>query len=356
MLLEQLSTGDSVFVTLTYRPEDMPVAADRGPCRPDEGHLGIVEKDAFQRFMKRLRKRLPGRKLRYVGVGEYGDRGWRPHYHAIIYGLHQLEAHHVEAAWPHGFVKVDEANADRMMYLAGYATKKLSSAALRGRKSGAFVERRLRGRPPEFMVYSRNLGFAAHKIVSAQMMTKQGARALAATRDAPGDFRQYGRRWPFDRRFRNAVREELGVPTEATQRALAGVPAGCSFTPERLEAAKSAEARLHQRARSRRTLLDFDAKDGSGDLAPAVDRLAAFARRIRRRSIQSVTFSRRDPFPASRASTSSATDESPIPPEGCAVGVCEKAGASGSLTRPGARRKTPSQRNGPLGPEVLTGV
>lgn len=47
-----------------------------------------LRKKDFQLFMKRLRKEFPDDHIRYFAAGEYGDKHLRPHYHAIIYGLH----------------------------------------------------------------------------------------------------------------------------------------------------------------------------------------------------------------------------------------------------------------------------
>lgn len=46
-----------------------------------------LSKDDCQRFMKRLRKRFPKKKIKYLICGEYGKRTGRPHYHAIIFGV-----------------------------------------------------------------------------------------------------------------------------------------------------------------------------------------------------------------------------------------------------------------------------
>jgi len=50
----------------------------------------LVKKD-WQNFMKRLRK-TQKEKIKYYAVGEYGTKNNRPHYHAIIYNLRDVEA------------------------------------------------------------------------------------------------------------------------------------------------------------------------------------------------------------------------------------------------------------------------
>ncbi|AXH74676.1 MAG: replication initiator protein [Microviridae sp.] len=60
------------FITLTYDDENLPPDLD-------------LQKTDLQKFFKRLRKQCG--EFRYFACGEYGDKGLRPHYHAIIFGL-----------------------------------------------------------------------------------------------------------------------------------------------------------------------------------------------------------------------------------------------------------------------------
>lgn len=66
------------YITLTYEKTD--------------GHL---YKRHLQKFFKRLRKRIYPQKLRYYACGEYGGRGNRPHYHAIIFGWFPPDAKYI---------------------------------------------------------------------------------------------------------------------------------------------------------------------------------------------------------------------------------------------------------------------
>lgn len=71
----------SFFVTLTYEDEYLPFVLP-GEIYVDEPTL--CKRDV-QLFFKRLRKSLNGDKIKYYCVGEYGDKGNRPHYHALIF-------------------------------------------------------------------------------------------------------------------------------------------------------------------------------------------------------------------------------------------------------------------------------
>lgn len=66
----------AVFITLTYDNDNLP-------------EFGSLRKRHMQLFLKRLRKRIEPRQIRYVLTGEYGSTRYteRPHYHGIIFGL-----------------------------------------------------------------------------------------------------------------------------------------------------------------------------------------------------------------------------------------------------------------------------
>lgn len=81
---------NAYFITLTYGPQFLPVGSNGKPT--------LVKKD-FQDFMKRLRRACEPDKIRFFACGEYGDRGLRPHYHAIIYN------------WPEDRLDIDKVVA-----------------------------------------------------------------------------------------------------------------------------------------------------------------------------------------------------------------------------------------------------
>ena len=67
--------SQSMFLTLTYRPEDL-----KSPW---------LDYGDFQRFIRSLRdiEDLRGeRRISYYVTGEYGEENKRPHWHAIIFG------------------------------------------------------------------------------------------------------------------------------------------------------------------------------------------------------------------------------------------------------------------------------
>ena len=75
---ELLYHEDAVFVTLTYDEEHLP-------------NNQSINKNAIQLWMKRLRKEIAPRRIKYYAIGEYGEQTKRPHYHAIIYNISKRE-------------------------------------------------------------------------------------------------------------------------------------------------------------------------------------------------------------------------------------------------------------------------
>lgn len=145
------------FVTLTYRPEDLPKG-------------GTLVKDHLQKFIKRARKRY-GVGLKYYAVGEYGDKLGRPHYHIalmgkmfdrteivrahkdptrIVYRSDELDrprpGHEEQPLWPYGFSSCGTLNEKTASYISSYITKKVV-----GDQAAEYYQ----GKTPEFALMSR---------------------------------------------------------------------------------------------------------------------------------------------------------------------------------------------------------
>ena len=88
MMFELQHTGKGIFLTLTYNDKHIPYGMlDNDTDMPLSYSL---DKTDLQKFFKRLRKKFPDTEIRYFACGEYGrSKGstYRPHYHAIIFGL-----------------------------------------------------------------------------------------------------------------------------------------------------------------------------------------------------------------------------------------------------------------------------
>lgn len=116
---------ENTFLTLTYDDENIK------KINP------LDFKSEFQKFMKRLRKKLK-RKVRYIVSHEYGGKTGRPHHHAIIFGWEPPNQYHfmnspsgeklfrspdLESLWTNGYSSIGEANEKTSYYIASYALK-----------------------------------------------------------------------------------------------------------------------------------------------------------------------------------------------------------------------------------------
>lgn len=119
---------ENCFITLTYNAENLP---------PD---CGLIKRD-YVNFVKRLRKSLGKKKIKYYMCGEYGDKNNRPHYHAIIFGHNFNDWQYLfdspsgepiytsptlEQIWKYGFVTVGTVSYESAAYVARYCLKKIN--------------------------------------------------------------------------------------------------------------------------------------------------------------------------------------------------------------------------------------
>jgi hypothetical protein len=115
------------FITLTYNAENIP-------------RDGGLVKAHFRNFMKRLRKKISPRKVKFYMCGEYGDKNNRPHYHAVIFnyaftdweylrdsdsGYPIYTSNELEKLWGKGFVQVGELTPESAAYISRYVLKKI---------------------------------------------------------------------------------------------------------------------------------------------------------------------------------------------------------------------------------------
>lgn len=101
-------------------------------------------------MMKRLRKLCPDSTLKYYACGEYGSRGGRPHYHAIIFNCPDERL--FAQAWkvgtdPIGSVVVGQVSGDSVAYTMKYIDK-----------PGKVPAHQRDDRVPEFALMSKGLG------------------------------------------------------------------------------------------------------------------------------------------------------------------------------------------------------
>lgn len=136
----------AVFTTLTY----------------DDAHLPpTLQRRDLQLFLKRLRKGTRGSRIRFFASGEYGEERHRPHYHALLYGISELEADRVDAAWQKGFTKTVAVTPAAIAYVAGYCSKKLGWRMAREERVWPETGEVYTWEPP-FIQMSRRPGIGGH--------------------------------------------------------------------------------------------------------------------------------------------------------------------------------------------------
>lgn len=179
-MLELEYHDSAYFVTLTYDDAHIPKTAYGDQETGEAIDAYTLSKRDFQLFMKRLRKAFPDDEIRFFACGEYGSNTFRPHYHAIIYGLHLDDlvmagrsgsgysyqySQKLQNAWsiyhpggknydawyePIGFVSVGNVTWETCAYVARYIMKK--------QKGDDAVFYDLHNVQPEFTLMSRKPG------------------------------------------------------------------------------------------------------------------------------------------------------------------------------------------------------
>lgn len=200
-ILEAKDHKENCFVTLTYDDLNVPVVDDVDPETGEIVKFKTLVKEDLQKFIKRLRKRLPEDvKIRYFAAGEYGDQTYRPHYHLIIFGwkppeedLHLIKMSNLGYAyyysdflkevWPFGNNLVADCSWETCAYVARYVVKKYK------REKNIFSETKIL---PEFVTMSRKPGIGlnwllSHDVCYATFLnqyisTPNGSRELSSNR------------------------------------------------------------------------------------------------------------------------------------------------------------------------------
>lgn len=128
-LYEAQMYDQNCFLTLTYDNENYP--------KDHSLHLEDVQK-----FFKRLRKKFPENKIRYLMCGEYGDKYSRPHYHACVFNFDFQDkelwdiknnnklyiSETLNELWNKGYCIIGDVTFDSAAYVARYVTKKINKS------------------------------------------------------------------------------------------------------------------------------------------------------------------------------------------------------------------------------------
>lgn len=216
-MLEATMHSDNAFCTLTYSTESLPMSA-AGPS---------LEPKHLQDFLKRFRKAIAPRLIRFYAVGEYGDQSFRPHYHLALfnyptcsYGRSRYSAPFnrvnccyacdlVRDAWGLGLVDLGTLEVKSAQYIAGYVTKKMTHSD----------DPRLAGRHPEFSRMSLRPGLGRHYMdeVASTLMQFN----LDKTQDdVPSSLRHGAKELPLGSYLRRNLRKLIGRDEKAPESVL----------------------------------------------------------------------------------------------------------------------------------------
>lgn len=199
--LESYCHKDSAFITLMYNDKHLP-------------EDGSVDPRELQLFMKKLRKKLET-PVRFYGVGEYGRRTGRAHYHVIVFGMLPCDnivtklgsykeqgyfccevCTSLRDLWGKGSIHCGRVEPASCAYVAGYVTKKLQANLLKGRR-------------PEFARMSNRPGIGLNFMdeIASDMMTHKLDEYME---DVPTVIRTNGRIMPLGRYLRRGLRARIG--------------------------------------------------------------------------------------------------------------------------------------------------
>lgn len=209
IMLEQRSHKQCSFITLTYRDEDLPPG-------------GTLVPEHYQLWLKKLRRRVAPARLRFLLVGEYGDKNERPHYHAALFGFPPCQyapgdsqsaiyerrtcscipCETIRSTWGLGNTDCGSLTRHSASYIGGYVEKKLTSAK----------DPRLNGRYPEFSRSSLKPGIGATAIEEiARFCTSEfGVNDILETGDVPMGLEHGGKKYPLGRYLLKKLRSHLG--------------------------------------------------------------------------------------------------------------------------------------------------
>jgi len=163
LMEEEKLSSSSHFITLTYDNNHIP--------RTPNGYNTLLRtydtlnskgkptklpyKKSFSGFMKRLR-RYEKNTLKFYACGEYGTKNFRPHYHAIIFNIQDIE--NIRKSWQAinpqtgkkeqiGTIHIGNVTGDSIAYTAKYIDKRVGIPLHQNDD-----------RLPEFSLMSKGLG------------------------------------------------------------------------------------------------------------------------------------------------------------------------------------------------------
>jgi len=199
LVLETMVHQKNSWWGLSYDDAHLPHEVyDKDGVVYESESLGTLDPNHLSNFIKRLRGRCD--RFRFYGVGEYGERFSRPHYHLCLWGVDSSVIDSVQTAWPYGRVTYEgPLSLESCQYTAGYTVKKMTKAS----------DDRLDGRYPEYARFSQGIGKGAiNQVVAALGLHVDRIHNIG---DIPHSFSYNGRQWPLDRYMRSRIFYDLDL-------------------------------------------------------------------------------------------------------------------------------------------------
>lgn len=204
----------TAFATLTYRPKEIPCTSDGLPT--------LTPRD-LSLWLKRFRKEIEPLKIRYYGVGEYGERRGLPHFHVILFGYQgcaygksryadgrTIDCCHscdrIRDTWGKGIIQCEPMSPGLAGYISGYITKGLRAH-----------DTRLNGRHPEFSRCSLQNGGIGHCSVENLARVSKQRLDAGITDDVAKLVRLDGAIAPIGKYLTVAIRKALGGDGKAPE-------------------------------------------------------------------------------------------------------------------------------------------
>lgn len=212
LLLESYLHESNCFVTLTFSNENLPSCG-----------VSVAEHQCFIKNLREQWHHATGRYFRMYGVGEYGEKTGRPHYHYILFNFPtcvgsgptwhgnvflQCNCHicsFVAKVWGKGHVFLGTATVESMQYVAGYVTKKMTKKDTNRFTPVAFNGECYQKVFPEFAKGSTRPGLAAGFV--PLLLDKFYASQL---NELPTTLNHNGRIMPLGRYLKGKLNEEIG--------------------------------------------------------------------------------------------------------------------------------------------------
>lgn len=197
LMLEARKHVCSLFVTLTYSNAHLPVGGTLVPAD-------------MQGFLKRVRAAVWPMRVRFYGVGEYGERGQRPHYHLCLFAADEVRLREaIKSCWTFADIETDVRvlGWDLAWYIVGYICNKRTNN--RDQKNQEW----LRGRHPEFARMSLKPGIGAEAVedFAVALDTEAGKRWIVQAGDVPSSVKVEGKELPIGRYLKKRLRGACGV-------------------------------------------------------------------------------------------------------------------------------------------------